>query len=216
LIEFTPEIVRLELCEAFKTELDETFVGVDADFVELEILCDELELEGFFVEVDALRLEPETLAEELTTFLVELGILLLEVEAIFVAIDGFALELDPFSPELETVFVEPELFLVELDDIVGALDGFLEELESTFVDVNARLTELEILLVGLIDLELVVFFVELEAARLASAELRVGLVSCDELETLLDDLTLCVEDVVCLELEDPFPDADSFVEVVDR
>jgi hypothetical protein len=214
LIEFIPEVVRLELCEALEMELDKTLVGVDALFVELEILLDELELKVFFVEVDTLRLDTEPLGEELTTSLVELGIILLEVEAIFVATGGFVLELDPFLPELKTVFVELELFSVELDDTLVALDGFLEELESTFVDVDARFTELEVLLVGLLDLELVVFFVEPEDARLVSLEPRVGFTRPDELETLLDDVTLCFEDDVCLELADPFSDTVPFVEVV--
>jgi hypothetical protein len=104
---------------------------------------------------------------------------------------------------------------VEVDGSLVALGGLLEELESTFVDVDARFTE-EAPLADLLDFELVVFLVELEAVKLVRSELRVGCVSRDELETLLDDLTLCLEDAVCLELEDPLSGTDPFVEVVGR
>jgi hypothetical protein len=227
LIRLTPEIVRLEICEAAGAELEERFVALDNLPEELEIALEELdilfvelegllvELEVFFVEVDALRLDSETLVDELTTFLVELGTSLPEVRAILVATDGFMLELDTFLPELESLFVELELFRMELDGILVALDGFLEELESAFVEVDACFTELGVPLLALLELELAVFLVELEDVELVSSEPRVDFVSCDELETLLDGLTLCTEGTVCFELEKPLLGVGPFVDVVD-
>lgn len=235
---FDPDVNLIELCDARKLELGGNFVELtslcvepedfpvklEAVFVELEILIVVLEIS--FIELDALFDVPETLVGELTTFLLEPGTTLLEVEAIFVATDAFVLELVTFLLELESLFVLFELFRVELDEILGALDGFLEVLESTFVDVDARFTELGILLVGIVDLELEIFLVELEDPKLVRLEPRVGFVIRDELEVLLDGLTLLADDAVCFELvsfwledpllEDALLEVDRIVDVVGR
>jgi hypothetical protein len=159
-----------------------------------------VELEALIVELEALYTSPETFDKELTTFVVGLGILMLEVEANFVAIDGFVVEL--FLSEPESTFVELELFPAELDGFLVAVEGLLVELESTFVEVDARFTELEARLV--LELELVDLLAELETIRLVGLEPRIGLMSRDEVEALLDVLAILTEDVERFELEGPW------------
>jgi hypothetical protein len=122
---------------------------------------------------------------------------LLEVEAIFVPIEGLMPELASFCEELK-------LLLRELDDVLA------------LVEVDARFTELEALLLGLLNPELVVLFAELEATELVSFEPRIGLVSRDELEALLDLSTNSAEDDAFLELEDPLLELDACVDVAGR
>jgi hypothetical protein len=171
-----------------------------------------VELEALIVELEALYTGPETFDKELTTFVVGLGILMLEVEANFVAIDGFVVEL--FLSEPESTFVELELFPAELDGFLVAVEGLLVELESTFVEVDARFTELEARLV--LELELVDLLAELETIRLVGLEPRIGLMSRDEVEALLDVLAILTEDVERFELEGPWLEPDLCVDVVGR
>jgi hypothetical protein len=138
LIEFAPEVVLLELCEAFETELEGSLVELEI-FVELASFCE--------------KLKP---------------------------------------------------LLRELDDVLA------------LVEVDARFTELEALLLGLLDSELVVPFVELEATRLVSFEPRIGLMSRDELEALLEAWPAFTEDKACLELEELLLELDPCVDVVGR
>lgn len=162
------------------------------------------------VELEALYTAPETLDRELTAFLVELGTSILEVEANFVAIVGFVVEL--FLSEPESTFVELELFPAELDDFLVAVEGLLVELESTFVEVDARFTEL----VGVLGLELVDLLAELDTTRLVGLEPRIGLMSRDEVEALLDVLATLTEDVGRFEPEDPLLEPDLCVDVAGR
>ena len=173
-----------------------------------------MELEALIVELEALYTGPETLDRELTAFLVEVGTLMLEVEANFVAIDGFVVEL--FLSEPESAFVELELFAAELDDFLVAVEGLLVELESTFVEVDARFAELEARAVGVLDLELVDLLAELDTTRLVGLEPRIGLISRDEGEDLLDVLATFTEEVGRFELEDPLLELDLCVDVVGR
>jgi hypothetical protein len=124
----------------------------------------------------------------------EVSCSLLEVEAIFVSIEGIILELASFCEELRLL----------LDDVL------------VLVEVDARFTELEGLLLGVLNPELIVLFAELEATGLVSFEPRIGLVSRDELEALLDLSTTSAKDDAFLEFEDPLLELDACVDVVGR
>ena len=141
--------------------------------------------------------------------MVELDVFLLEVEANFVAIDDFVLEADNLLPDLERILGELEFFPIELDVFLVALKDLLIELVSTFVEVDARFEELEARFVELVDLP-----AELDTTLLVTLEPRIGLVSRDEVATLLDVLAILMEDDARLELEDPLLEPDPCVEVV--
>lgn len=92
--------------------------------------------------------------------------------------------------ELEDFFVDPEAFCVELDTLCTDAMTFGVELADLIV--------------------------ELDATILVSLEPRIGILSRDEVETLLDLLADLMEDDTRMGLEDTLPELDPCVEVVGR